>query len=187
MKNTVTEVTTSIDDTIRITYFEFAEFLTNGIPETVKRDLYISVLPNIENWGIDMEVTSWIKSQIINDPRLYNIDEGTVDGMMMELDSMLFGGLTIEDPNRALVVRSRIIESIALDLTQKERNILKLAPDSVELDLILRSNKKWPVWEIINQYTCPDETLLDPVEPFRWLAIQLVEFDKIVLGGKVER
>jgi hypothetical protein len=184
-----TAVDTLGNDAIAITFSEFSTHLSDKIPETMLHKLYISALSSISYGGTEEDISAWIESEIVNDPKLNAISENDSKGLMEIISTVLFWGFDELDEESAVhtrALRSRVVASLEHDLTSYERNILTTAPGGFELELILRSKRKWAVWEIINQQTCPSDAILDPLTPFRWLANQYSEFDTVVSGAKVQ-
>ncbi len=189
MKNNIITVNTLGNDAMAVTFDEFSTYLSRKIPEAMWQELFISVLPSISYGGIEKDVSAWIKSQIVNDPKLNAISENDANGLMRIIETVFFWGYDELDEESAAytrALRSRVVESLEHDLTYYERNILTTEPDGYELELILRSKRKWVVWEIINQLTCPPNEIIDPLTPFRWLANQYSEFDTVVSGAWVQ-
>ncbi|NQV14254.1 hypothetical protein HQ531_02265 [bacterium] len=184
MKADIKVPNTFDDGAMILTFNEFSTYLANWIPEVMLQELYMSVLPSISDWGIEEEVTAWIKSQIINDQRLYAFSENDTDELMIIIESVFISGWKNDSLNPAHIraLRSRVVESLQHDLTKRERDILEASPNGIELELILKSKRNWIIWEIINQHTCPSIEIIDPLEPFRWLAHQYTKFDIAVSG-----
>ncbi|NQU64837.1 MAG: hypothetical protein HQ517_11240, partial [SAR324 cluster bacterium] len=82
MKNNIITVDALGDEAVAVTFDEFSSHLSRKIPEAMWQELFISVLPSISCWGIQEEVSDWIKSQIVNDPKLNAISKNDANGLM---------------------------------------------------------------------------------------------------------